>query len=451
MSLVKMFFSSSREFLKRMLPQSLRDFLRGRPLVLFQLISWNMYLKKYKENFGSQKGGLDSLLIVPPDTYSVMGSRGDDAMVSVVVQQALKRNPNCRIGIVSNGNLGSEGTTRLGLKIESVWRGSSFSAYVRALSRYDAVVVVGADVMDGHYYSDGSAMRYWIMADLAARAGKSSTVVGFSFEYPAPALKTVLNAIHPNVRICVRDEVSFDCFCEFSSAKAVLTSDIAFLLKPSPSGVSYDSAKVWADQQKSLNRTILAVNMRPMHFTDVQGVHEIDLSDVMIHALHEVAGNTPISFMLIPHDFRGADQSDLDILNAVNTGLVAKGHQTFFLDTETTAVELKGIVGLCDIVLTGRMHLGIAAIAQSIPVAAISFQEKFKGFYKLFNLPFNYLVDPIAVQDRGVLSKFTLNLIADQQLMKEKINDALPNVVSMSSENFSELDRLIVTKKSSIQ
>lgn len=429
---------------KTIVPAPLRDFLRRRPLILLQKIFWVWHSKNLRAN-ASKVEGFESLLIIAGDPYSLMGSRGDDAMVTVAVQQARRRNPDCRIGVVSVNAFGTEGTKSLGLDIENVWSGSNFSTYLNALLRYDAVVVLGADVMDGHYYSAASALRFWMMADLAARAGKQSVVVGFSFEHPAACLKWLLDKIDPRVRICVREAVSLDCFRKFCTAKAELTSDIAFLLEPDREGSLYAAAKAWADAQRVEGRVVCAINMRPMHYIDEKGQpRKIDVSDEVVQAIADIGADAAVSYLLIPHDFRADSQSDIDSLTVINRGLSEKGSEIFFLENETTAVELKAIVSLADILLTGRMHLGIAAISQGVPVISISFQEKFKGFYQLFSLPTTYLMTPIDAKRPGSVAMLMQKGLDERHQMAELIKRALPEVKVMSAQNFSQWGSPIV-------
>lgn len=432
-------FDRLRESVKLFIPRPVRDLLRRRPLVSLQLMSWH-----WSRIWGVPKAKpvapINSLLIVPPDTYSVMGSRGDDAMVSVVVQQALKINPACRIGIVSVSPEGSPGIKRLSLTAEPVWEGSGFSRYVAAMKQYDAVAVIGADVMDGHYYSAGSALRYWLMADLASRAGIPAVVLGFSFEHPSIVLKGALNNIHPDVKICLRDAGSLRCFSEFCSARGEGVSDIAFLLEPAAQGAGYaDSAKWIADQRQS-GKLVCAINLRPMHYPAADGGERVvDLSGVLASVLAEIGEEEKIAYLLLPHDFRAGEQSDLNSLTAVSADLKTKGTPHYMLYDEVPAVELKAIVSQADILLTGRMHLAIAAVSMGVPLASISFQEKFKGFYDLFEIPHEHLIHPEAASDRTALKRFLLDAIRNRIPVAKKIKSNIADVVKLSKKNFEVL------------
>ena len=47
---------------------------------------------------------------------------------------------------------------------------------------------------------------------------------------------------------------------------------------------------------------------------------------------------------------------------------------------------MKGLVGLVDFAVTGRMHLAIAALGMEVPVVALAYQGKFDGMMQRFDL-----------------------------------------------------------------
>eukprot|EP01035_Chromulina_nebulosa_P006933 gene6933-9352_t len=83
------------------------------------------------------------LLIVPSDAWLIVGSRGDDAMVSTVIAEARKRNPHCEIGIVCVQAPLPAAATGGGAKPEPIWRGSDTKGLTETFKRYDSVNVIG--------------------------------------------------------------------------------------------------------------------------------------------------------------------------------------------------------------------------------------------------------------------------------------------------------------------
>ena len=50
------------------------------------------------------------------------------------------------------------------------------------------------------------------------------------------------------------------------------------------------------------------------------------------------------------------------------------------------AWELKHLAGMVDLVLTGRMHLAIAALGMGTPPLCVAYMDKFEGLFHLFNI-----------------------------------------------------------------
>lgn len=47
---------------------------------------------------------------------------------------------------------------------------------------------------------------------------------------------------------------------------------------------------------------------------------------------------------------------------------------------------VKGVVGHCDLVISGRMHCGIAALGAGTPVVLVDYQDKVKGLEQFFDM-----------------------------------------------------------------
>jgi hypothetical protein len=96
----------------------------------------------------------------------------------------------------------SDGVVDAGERIHTVPETSTLAGFVEAIrrTRPDALVLVGADVMDGHYGPLFTARRL-LAADLIAREGVPTVITGFSFNsHPHPLLAGVFDAL--DKRVC---------------------------------------------------------------------------------------------------------------------------------------------------------------------------------------------------------------------------------------------------------
>jgi polysaccharide pyruvyl transferase WcaK-like protein len=95
---------------------------------------------------------------------------------------------------------------------------------------------------------------------------------------------------------------------------------------------------------------------------------------------------------------------------------------------------MKAISGVCDLVLSGRMHLAIASLGQGVPVICLTYQDKFEGLMEYFDLTGNTF-SPQAVLDSDDLSERMFDYLDNCSELKKKVRDALPKVIEMSRAN----------------
>jgi colanic acid/amylovoran biosynthesis protein len=53
------------------------------------------------------------------------------------------------------------------------------------------------------------------------------------------------------------------------------------------------------------------------------------------------------------------------------------------IESKCTSSEAKGIIGQCDMYISGRLHAGVAALSQAIPTVLLAYGHKHHGFARL--------------------------------------------------------------------
>ncbi|TLN28532.1 glycosyl transferase family 1, partial [bacterium] len=99
------------------------------------------------------------------------------------------------------------------------------------------------------------------------------------------------------------------------------------------------------------------------------------------------------------------------------------------------AAEIKAICGQLDLALSGRMHMAIACLGQGTPVACITYQGKFEGLYRHFELD-GLTIDPVTATQPGRLAAFFLPVIDRREAIRRQIQSQLPKVRVLAAENF---------------
>lgn len=379
---------------------------------------------------------LKRLLIVACDPRTVFGSIGDDAMITAVVQHARAINDRVEVDVVVNGLECADVLSARGFVPVDIFGRPDFVGALQQqfkTRKYDCVVVVGADVMDGYYNALVSA-KLLAAADLAAAAGIKNVILGFSFnETPHPALSMFYSALHPDVAINVRDPVSLGRLKSFARTHAPLVADSAFSLVSSEPD---EDTSAWIAQKRAEGYRVMGFNLHPMLFKDADR-NQIDTIIARgAEALRFVADERPVCWLLIPHDYREGfgDQFCLQAISGLVPASLAG--RVRYLDGQWSAPVLKGIAGKLDGIVSGRMHLAIAGLGKGVPVTCVAYQGKFEGLYQHFGLAASELLSPSAFYTDQGLKDALLQFVDQADDIRERVRQKLPEVLGLSKNNF---------------
>jgi polysaccharide pyruvyl transferase WcaK-like protein len=238
----------------------------------------------------------------------------------------------------------------------------------------------------------------------------------------------------------VRDPISFERFRRFSSAKAQLVADAAFLMHPNRDAAGVAPIVEWVQERKAAGELVLGFNLHPMLIKNATPSQIDRMIDAAARALQKVSAQRPVSWLLLPHDYRGAlgDEACLRPLHAKLGALSGEG-RVHRVVGERTAAELKALAGLADGVLTGRMHLAIASLGMGVPVLGFSYQDKFEGLLRHFDLSKSLLLTAEQVADADYLERSICSFIDDLDLLRANVAAHLPGVMAASERNLVSL------------
>lgn len=433
---------------------SLKYFYRNRKTQLklrfkkwFYSLYLNTYISVQKLMRSTGMGGdrCSSVLILPP---APPGSLGDEALVTATVEY-FKEQGAKRVGIVTyepvrqwtNMSLTTE---NIGLRHHFLYgRLHSQEAllhFARAVSSYERFYCIGADVMDGYYSEDDTLQRVKFVS-MAKAMGIETAILSFSFnDKPKPNVIEALSDLPLDVRLCTRDPISHERLIYHLKRPVVLVADLAFLLNPDMDSEVLSSISQWSGKQRANSRIAVGINANYKLIDELE-VQTLDhLIQLYVDTLIELySRNEQLSFALIPHDFRnfGENNSDIvlaeEILNVLPSEI--RTH-CIKVPTPCSSAEIKAVCGNIDIVLSGRMHLAIACLGQGTPAACITYQGKFEGLYKHFELE-GMTIEPEQALQPGNLVEFFMPLIDKREDIRKHIQSKLPEVTKLAKANFS--------------
>jgi polysaccharide pyruvyl transferase WcaK-like protein len=344
----------------------------------------------YHAERGSGHGGSNlsnRVLVVPPDPLLLDASRGDQAMLSVV--EAFVRDDGSDVDVAVHDRWTRDGEDHLTMNPVRVVDEAVTSRRIYELlksKRYKRIVLVGADVTDGSYDPVFSC-HLLSFVKIGRAFGADCTITGFSFsKKSSPAVRAMFAGLDPAIRINVRDPRSFARFeAEVGSGKAQLVADVAFLLNPDRSP-SVDRAVEWIAAERIGGRSVVGLNFHPLLYPLGRRGEIRSTVEAIINRIIDEPDFSKCSFLTIEHDHRG-DSADRHCMDTVRSVLEHRGARYYDFDRPLSAAELKCAVSYVDLVVTGRMHLAIAALGSGTPIFGLGYKDKIEGLLELAGLP----------------------------------------------------------------
>jgi polysaccharide pyruvyl transferase WcaK-like protein/glycosyltransferase involved in cell wall biosynthesis len=311
------------------------------------------------------------------------------------------------------------------------------------LPQYEAFALFGVDVLDGYYSLDESRHRL-ALVDIAERLGLATTIFGFSIN-DAPCEEAIadLARLAGRIPICVRDPVSARRLADRGVLPVVPVADVAFLMPPAESSLATLEIETWIQAQKLSGRRVAMINLSRHVLSGASPAEGGELCE-LAGAVARLVSNHRLSILWCAHDLRtGASADDGDVAIVMNlSGLLSRKR----IDGEhhrhavpASPAEAKRLAGLVDLVVTGRMHLAIAAMGMGTPAIGISYQGKFEGLWQLFGLT-DYVVDA-RVLDSGQLEKLCVRALLHLDELTRCVVARLPEVLELARRNFASWPR----------
>jgi polysaccharide pyruvyl transferase WcaK-like protein len=414
--------------------------LRGRLRVFLQIRAMQRAVTGHARVVTPSQRPLRRLLIVPSDPWTLIGAKGDEAMMQAVVQRLRLSSPDLEVGVITAEPDAEKAARAMGFEPIAGW-GGAMDDGVRRVEAFgaDSMVVLGADVMDG-YYSPLTAARMLLTAEAAARFGARVSLLGFSFNAePNTQLRPVFDALDTSIAVNVRDRISHERFQRFSRRASRLVADSAFMLEPDVSAAAVRTMAEWADDRRAHGDVVIGFNMHPMLIRGATPAQIQTLVDSAVVALRQLCSRRAVSLLLLSHDYRGNDGDDV-CLRPIASALAAElGPRLMYPTDQFSAAQLKAIAGCADGVVTGRMHLAIASLGMERPVAALTYQDKFQGLFAHFEYPERFLLSPAHAADPARLVALMEDFVDQLPTLAAQVRRFLPATVAASEMNLDVL------------
>lgn len=300
--------------------------------------------------------------------------------------------------------------------------------------RCRSIGMVGADVLDG-VYSSASVMKRLQVLNMAHRLGRKTRIFGCSWSL-TPSEQIIAELRRANwLKLHARDPISQSRMEGVLERPVTLAADLAFLLKPEIRAEGAKTGATWIADRRAEGMTIFGLNM--------SGHTMREASDHGVGAFSGLVGrwldaDPKRVVLIIPHDRRPGLVGDMEVLGKLHAALRDRfGERLHMLPETLDAWDVKALVGKIDFVMTGRMHLAIAAMGMGTPALCTVYQGKFEGLMAHFALT-DLTVSPaevLAEQCDAHLNRITVQ----SKAIRADILARLPGIEALSRKNFEDM------------
>lgn len=192
----------------------------------------------------------------------------------------------------------------------------------------------------------------------------------------------------------------------------------------------------WITARRRAGERVFALNLHPA--LGGAGVSK-RLAGAAAAALASISSSEPVAWLLLAHDFRDRTRCSETLAEVEQLARAALGVRLLRPTDELSAREVKAVAAQLDGVVSGRMHLAIAALGQGTPVACLTYQGKFEGLLEHFALPPSLSMDPQEALRAGALESLLRALIAGANAHRQQVTRYLPEVRRLAALNLAPL------------
>ena len=282
---------------------------------------------------------------------------------------------------------------------------ADFVKYMRRFKREigscSAVLIVGADIMDGKYGDRTSTLRWKLAGWLASKSVDTSLFSMSWNERPtSAALGGAKAACSAGVKIFARDELSLSRLHN-SGITAQLASDVSFL-RTDQQQPNLQVQEKFSDSAKNV-----LVNVSDW-VTDNE-----EMFDLIVAALSSLPENYRIIYVPMVHYGANTD--------TVACGKLADKVPGWILPELPKPAELRWMAARSEFSISARMHCCLIGFAAGLPSIGLEYQGKFKGAFRTFGL-------------------------ADLAILPDEFSDAFPKAFSQVMTDSGEIRKSILAQ-----
>jgi len=292
----------------------------------------------------------------------------------------------------------------------------------RLFDYYDSDIVIssGGDHLSGEYGI--GVLGGFISILYVILLGKPVVLFGESIGYYKNSIiNFIAKFIFNRMRlIIVREKLSKKYLDDnkITKPKIYVTTDPAFILNPVSQSCVFQILS--EEGVNEIQRPFIGINpsglISRFKGKEYQEAEE-QFTNTMVMVIDNLVESLDASIVLIPHVYT-SDNDDRSTISKIFPKVRNKS-KVMVINNEYSPQELKGIIGLCDLFISARMHATIASTSMLIPTVGIAYSHKMHG-----------IIGETLGQERYILDIKDLNY----ENLLLKINDAWKNREEIKKE-----------------
>ena len=268
--------------------------------------------------------------------------------------------------------------------------------------------------------------------DRAVEAGKKVVLYGASvgpFGDYDKAVVYYVKSLQRYDKILCRETVTLEYLRGLGLANAIFFPDPAFQVRGQ---VAVDNGN--RDGIDSAAEKKIGVNLSPLSLNELYGDHKEDNIIKFAKIMDQVIENFDMKLLFIPHVI-SQDENDDDLrFQKKIINYMEHKDQTQIADYSKGFLGLKPQIRQCRFVISARMHCGINAIVENIPVIFLSYSSKSIGMCEYIYRDRRWLLDLKEVENE---------LIDKLNEMNTEAVDISTDLLIRNNEIQEECDRLL--------
>lgn len=162
----------------------------------------------------------------------------------------------------------------------------------------------------------------------------------------------------------------------------------------------------------------------------------------IIQLIKEILDKTDMTVCLIPHVYSiEKNLCDWPILMRIYREI--HSDRICIVDKEYNCEQLKYIISKCRFMIAARTHASIAAYSSEVPTLVLGYSIKSKGIAQdLFETDVHYVVPNEEITEKRLSDDFWF-IFHNEQSIRNRLNDLLPNYRSQLLEGLKVLDKVV--------